>query len=86
MRNYEKLIAVYIIQLICQPRLFAADRHKKMYQSDVPDGHQEETFRESCFLDVIKLVHILTMQPSSVTGETKMQNITKENMQLFILR
>ena len=30
MKNYEKLIAMYIIQLICQPRLFAADRHKQM--------------------------------------------------------
>ena len=72
MRNYEKLIAMYIIQLICQPRLFAADRHKKMYQSDILDRHQGEMFKESCFLDAFKLVQILTIQPPSVTGETKM--------------
>lgn len=78
MRNYEKLIAMYVIQLLCQPRLFAADRHKQMYQSDILDSHQGEMFKESWFLDVLKLVQILSVQPSSVTGETKMQNVTKK--------
>lgn len=77
MRNYEKLIAMSIIQLICQPRLFATERHKLMYQSDILEGHQGETFKESWFLDVLKLVQILNIQPSSVTDEIKMQNSTK---------
>lgn len=76
MRNYEKLIAMYVIQLLCQPRLFAADRHKQMYQSDIVDSHQGEMFKESWVF--LKLVQILSVQPSSVTGETKTQNVTKK--------
>lgn len=34
MRNYEKLITVFFIQLICQPRLFAADRQEQIYWSE----------------------------------------------------
>lgn len=67
------MIAIYIIQLTCQLRLFTADRHRQMHQSDILDDTEWSSPRKVGFWRTQ-----ITIQPSSMAGEIKMQNL-KEN-------
>lgn len=72
MRNYEKLIAMYIIQWICQPRLFAADRLSRGI--GVIGCPPRENVQGRLFLDAFKTssdIDKTLIDTSSVTGKAK---------------
>lgn len=79
MRNYEKLIAMYLIQLICQPRLFAADRLSRC--TKVTGWPPRENVQGRLVLDAFKISSDFDktlIQPSSAAGKTKKQNVASK--------
>lgn len=80
MRNYEKLIAMYIIQLICQPRLFATDRLSRCIK--VTGCPPRENVQGTCVLDAFKTssdINKTLIQTSSGTGKAKKQNAASKD-------
>lgn len=71
---------MYIIQLICQPRLFAADRLSRCIK--VTGCPPRENVQGNCVLDAFKTssdINKTLIQTSSGTGKAKKQNVASKD-------